>query len=104
MVREARIRDQVVAALRQIGAVVWSQTGAIGAVGRPDLVVCYRGRFIALELKTPAGRPTPAQIAQLDAVRRAGGTAAIVRSAAEAIDAVVNAAIPCADHNPEGAP
>lgn len=102
--REARIRDQVVAALRQIGAVVWSQTGAIGAVGRPDLVVCYRGRFIALELKAPTGRPSPAQLAQLDAVRHAGGTAAIVRSAAEAIDVVTRAAIPCGDHDTEGAP
>lgn len=100
---EAQIRRQIVAALREIGAVVWSQTGAIGGAGRPDLVVCYRGRFIALEIKTPAGRPTPAQLAALDAVRRAGGTAAIVRSAAEAVDTVRSAALPCADHNPEGA-
>jgi hypothetical protein len=48
--------------------------------GTPDILACYRGRFVALEVKTPSGRPTLLQEAQLDAIRDAGGVAAVVRS------------------------
>jgi VRR-NUC domain-containing protein len=41
-------------------------------------------RFVALEVKTDIGRLKPEQAAFLEAVRRAGGIAACVRSVAEA--------------------
>ncbi len=37
-------------------------------------------QFVALEVKSPGGRTTPAQAAFLHAVARAGGLAAVVRS------------------------
>ena len=37
-------------------------------------------QFVALEVKTDTGRMTPAQVAFLRAVARAGGLAAVVRS------------------------
>lgn len=82
---EADVRRRVVEALRARGAVVWSQTGAIGGTGRPDLAVCYRGRFIAVELKAPAGRLSRLQRVLLEQVESAGGIAAVVRSPAEAM-------------------
>lgn len=46
------------------------------------------GRLIALEVKTPKGRPTAEQLLFLDLVRRRGGFATIVRSPEEALGAI----------------
>lgn len=54
----------------------------IGWVTRPE---CGCARFLALEVKSPTGQPTPEQLAFLAAVRNAGGIAGIVRSADDAI-------------------
>jgi hypothetical protein len=81
--RESAVRSAVLAVLKEAGAVVWAQVGAVNSVGRPDLAVCYRGRFLAIELKTPRGRTHPRQWVQLEAVAKAGGVAAVIRSADE---------------------
>ena len=48
--------------------------------GGPDLLLCYNGKFIALEVKSDTGRATKIQLAQMQRIRAAGGTAEIVRS------------------------
>lgn len=58
--------------------------GMYGTAGIPDLLCCYRGHFIGLEVKRPSNRATPAQLAQLEGIRRAGGTSVIVHDADEA--------------------
>jgi hypothetical protein len=60
-------------------------------VGSADLVGILRGRFVALEIKTPVGRLRPEQRAWLAVVRHFGGFAAVVRSVPEALDAVERA-------------
>lgn len=45
--------------------------------GHPDKVLCSRGKFIALELKTRGGRLRPLQEHLLNEVRRCGGIALI---------------------------
>lgn len=45
----------------------------------PDMVGRTVAIFTAVEVKTPTGRATPAQINFIDAVTRAGGFAGIVR-------------------------
>lgn len=39
-------------------------------------------------MKQPGSYPTPAQRHQMDLIRRAGGVATVVRSAAEALEAI----------------
>lgn len=46
-----------------------------------DIVGCLRGLFIALEVKRPHKRPTPAQVSTMDDVIRSGGVAGVVWSA-----------------------
>jgi hypothetical protein len=46
-------------------------------VGIPDLLVCYRGRFIGLEVKLQGGRPSPIQAAVLRQIVEAGGYASV---------------------------
>jgi hypothetical protein len=48
--------------------------------GVPDLLVCWRGRFIGLEVKQPGKKPTPRQEHVLREVRRAGGVVEVVSS------------------------
>jgi len=51
------------------------------ARGCSDLLVCYRGRFLALEVKRDAKeKPTPDQAAFMAAVRAAGGIGDVVWS------------------------
>lgn len=55
--------------------------------GTSDLLGwCVDGRFLALEVKTRTGRVSPEQQAFIDAVRRSGGRAGVVRSVGEALD------------------
>ena len=51
--------------------------------GLPDLFICYRGRFIGLEVKTPIGTINPLQRYTLDEIKRCGGVGEFVRSVDE---------------------
>ena len=48
--------------------------------GVPDILGCYGGRFIGLEVKSVSGKLSKIQQAQLDAIRQAGGIAEVVTS------------------------
>ena len=68
----------------------WKEHGGqYGTAGIPDIIVCCRGRFIALEAKVGRNGPTKLQAATIDRIRRAGGTAAVVRSV-EDVQAVLS--------------
>ena len=59
----------------------WKEHGGqYGTAGIPDIIVCYKGRFIALEAKVGKNKPTKLQAATIDLIRKAGGTAAVVYS------------------------
>lgn len=49
-------------------------------VGLPDLMGCYKGFFLGLEVKLPGEKPSPRQRAILHRIERAGGVGAVVRS------------------------
>ena len=60
-----------------------------GPPGISDLLGWARGgRFLAVEVKTPAGRVTPQQQAFIDAVNAAGGLGIIARSEQDLINAL----------------
>lgn len=54
--------------------------------GIPDLLVCYRGRFIGLEVKQPGAESnvSPRQAHVLSQIEAAGGIIAVVSSVEEA--------------------
>lgn len=59
----------------------WKEHGGqYGTAGIPDIIVCYKGRFIALEAKVGRNKPTKLQAATIESIRKAGGTAAVVYS------------------------
>lgn len=64
--------------------------------GAPRVLACYRGRFVAIEVKAPRGPgPTRPQRLELEALDRAGAITMVARSACE-----VEAVLEDLDRNP----
>ena len=59
-----------------------------GQVGTADITGCVRGRYVAIEVKRPGGRQSPAQRVWQAACERAGGLYVLARSADEALTAL----------------
>lgn len=60
--------------------VVNNHGNAYQGAGRPDIFACYRGRFLALEVKNETGQPTKLQLHELAKWKAAGAITGIVRS------------------------
>lgn len=79
---ENAVKDKIRLDLKARGAYVFSpvQTG-LGA-STVDLLCCYRGRFLGLEVKAEhvAAKPTPRQLLTMQVIASAGGVAACVNS------------------------
>lgn len=56
--------------------------------GIPDLIGCYNGRFVGLEVKRPGKPLTQLQAHTLKRIAAAGGVAAVVHSVEEALQAI----------------
>ena len=48
--------------------------------GIPDLHVCYKGRYIAFEIKSPVGKVSKIQALQLTKYLQAGAQTAVIRN------------------------
>ncbi len=96
--KEMDILRLIMVTLSEAGCVVWRNNvgvlkNAAGipikfglCVGSSDIIgVAPCGRFLAVEVKTEKGRPTPDQIRFIEAVKRKGGIAGIARSPADAV-------------------
>lgn len=78
--KESQFSKQVVKYLKEKGALVNVNTANMfDRVGRSDIEACYKGRFIALELKVGNYQPDPLQISYLQKVRDAHGFGLILR-------------------------
>ena len=83
---EGRVKDQVKAWLKARG--IWfflPVSNGMGAMGIPDLICCWAGRFLAIECKAPGkrGNTTPLQDYQIAGIHKAGGAAIVVDSVAQ---------------------
>ncbi len=62
----------------------WKEHGGMyGTAGLPDIIVCYKGKFLALEVKRPGGKLTKLQEKTIKDIKAAGGKACIVTSVEE---------------------
>lgn len=78
---EGKLVAAIRALLRDRGARPFKIQGgddSFQEIGIPDLLVCYKGRFVGLEAKMPGGKLSAKQKAVLDEIANAGGTAAVV--------------------------
>ena len=82
-------RDPDLVLWRNNIGMAWMRDGSpvrfgVGGPGAADLVGLYRGRFVALEIKTPTGRQTPEQKTFQQLVERKGGIYVVMRSVEDA--------------------
>ena len=79
-------RDIVTAIKRYLASLdsdvfFWKEHGSVyGTNGVPDIICCYKGRFLGLECKLPGGRLTKLQKRTIEKINRAGGVACRVES------------------------
>ncbi len=61
--------------------------GSVHTAGQPDLLICYQGQFIGIEVKRPETRHTVTERQQafLDSIAAAGGTVGVATSIDEAL-------------------
>lgn len=79
--REKNIENKIKNYLKSKGAYYVKYFGnAFSQVGVPDILVCYKGRFIALEVKNETNKTSPLQDINIENIKRAGGYATVVRS------------------------
>lgn len=73
MTPEAKVKQAVRKILDEYGAYYCSPVGsAYGHSGVPDLIACYKGRFLGIECKAGGGKPTALQLKQLQAIKDKG--------------------------------
>lgn len=57
--------------------------GSMGMKGILDIIGCWEGKYVELEIKTEKGRLSHEQRARIEEIRAAGGMAEVVRSLEE---------------------
>lgn len=80
MGEEKKFEEKVKALLKERGAwflKTWG--GGFQRSGIPDLLICYKGSFIAIELKAEKGVVSALQDRELRLIRDAGGMGFIAR-------------------------
>jgi Holliday junction resolvase len=78
---EKKVKDEIKEWLEDMGAWVLPYvTTGYGRSGIPDFLVCYRGLFIAIEVKAPGKEDTLTawQEKELNAIVEAGGRAYLI--------------------------
>lgn len=62
----------------------WKEHGGMyGTAGIPDIICCYRGKFMAFEVKTKKGKTTTLQNSVINKMQKCSGKAVVVRSVNE---------------------
>ena len=82
--REKCIENKIKSYLTSKGAYHVKYFGnQFSQVGVPDILACYKGRFIAIEVKNETGKTSPLQDVNLEQIRQAGGISLVARSVEE---------------------
>jgi len=78
---EAELTAQILDYLRYIPDSTFKKVrGSIGNKGWLDVVGCWNGRYIELEIKTKRGKLKPHQLERILQIRKAGGISGVVKS------------------------
>jgi len=79
MTPEKKVKMKVVEVLKEFGAYYfYASTGGYGASGVPDIICCYKGRFLGIECKAGKGKTTALQEKNIAQIIAQGGLAVVV--------------------------
>lgn len=77
---EKKVKDACLEIIKKYNAYhFFPVTGGYGRSGVPDIIVCYRGQFLAVECKAGYNKPTLLQEKEMADIRRAGGATLVIR-------------------------
>lgn len=76
---ERRVKSEVVKILKEYGAYyTYVMSMGFASSGAPDILVCYKGRFIGIECKAGKNTPSALQRRHLENISKAGGFALVI--------------------------
>ena len=76
---ESKVKKQVKKILDDLGAYHFSpMMDGYGRSGVPDIIACYKGKFIGIECKAGDNKPTLLQLRNIESIKRNGGLAIVV--------------------------
>jgi Holliday junction resolvase len=79
MTPEKKVKMKVVEILKGFGVYYfYASTGGYGASGVPDIICCYKSRFIGIECKAGKGKTTALQEKNIAQIIAQGGLAIVV--------------------------
>ena len=86
--KESRIQKQIIETIRRRGGYAIATTCPPCEYGTPDVLACYKGRALLIEVKTPVGRVSAIQAKRLEQWRGAGAWAMVARSVEDVVTAL----------------
>lgn len=80
--KEKTITNQILKYLKSLpGCFAFKEHGGLyGTSGIPDIIVCYKGKFLAFEVKTEKGKLSKLQEITIEKIQKANGMAFKVTS------------------------
>lgn len=77
MAKEQDIQTSIMNYIKSIGGlpVKFNNMGIYATAGVSDILACIKGRFVAIEVKKPGGKPSALQLNFIDAINKIGGLA-----------------------------
>lgn len=76
---ESRVKEKVKKILKEFNVYHFMPIGGMySKIGVPDIICCYKGRFIAIECKAGNNKPTALQERELRLIKESGGYALVV--------------------------
>ncbi len=86
-IKETEITNSIKSLLKTYGIWHFKHFGGMYAnKGIPDILCCYNGRFIGIEVKTENGKVSPDQERVISNINNAGGLAFVARSVDDVIE------------------
>lgn len=78
MKNETKLKERIQGILKTIPDLWYVKVQQVSVRGTADLLICYRGKFFAYELKSDTGSLDPLQRYTLNNITKAGGIARVV--------------------------
>lgn len=86
--KESAIQTKIMTYLKSVGAIC-NKTIGMSKAGWPDIICCYKSRFLGIEVKRPGGKPTKLQEFKLNELKSAGAYVGVATSVSEAQTLVI---------------
>lgn len=76
---EKKVKDKVKKVLDKLGCYYFfPATGGFGRSGVPDIIICFKGHFVAIECKAGDNKPTALQELNMKKIKESGGDAIVI--------------------------